>query len=471
MGPRWKLTVEGLGKIERAEVDVRPLMLFVGENNTGKSYLASLLWGLFTSTDALLNPAAMTSPSWIACVDWLQKRLEERAGAKSPYRITEEDRGLFVGAFNDLLAAGKDAFVRQVFNSDLFSVGRLRVDVSPSAQPVFLSTNAADGLGVDDAVGVNVSVSGTMLSSVVSIYDKDKALSKSRIVPDLLSATVFGSPTVWIGRGEDLHFHDDPIFLPASRTGFMLLYKALVRRQVRQLKIVERNRGDRFDLTSPAVQFADLLALHMKNERGGFVEEADLLEKGLDGRVELIAGAVGVNEYVYHPSGAGSPLTMAMSSSLVTELAPIILVLRHMAGFPVLILEEPEAHLHPKLQRKLAQVIVRLIRKGLYVWITTHSENFCQQINNFMKIGALDPTRRAEAQQKLGYGEQDYLLLDDVTGYQFKLDEAGERSTVTELKRTERGMAMPTFNKELIELAKEIDYLDERAAEEEGQEG
>src|SRR5690242_10343713 len=110
MGPRWKLTVEGLGKIERAEVDVRPLMLFVGENNTGKSYLATLLWGLLTSTDALFNPAAMTLPSWIACVDWLQKRLEERAGAKSPYRITEEERGLFAGAFNDLLAVGKDAF-------------------------------------------------------------------------------------------------------------------------------------------------------------------------------------------------------------------------------------------------------------------------------------------------------------------------------------------------------------------------
>jgi predicted ATPase len=43
MAPRWKLTVEGLGRIEHAEVDVRPLTLFAGPNNSGKSYLASLL--------------------------------------------------------------------------------------------------------------------------------------------------------------------------------------------------------------------------------------------------------------------------------------------------------------------------------------------------------------------------------------------------------------------------------------------
>jgi AAA15 family ATPase/GTPase len=156
---------------------------------------------------------------------------------------------------------------------------------------------------------------------------------------------------------------------------------------------------------------------------------------------------------------------MSLSSSLVTEVTPIILALRHVRHIPVLILEEPEAHLHPKLQRKLAQVVVRLIRKGLYVWITTHSENFCQQINNFMKLGALDPSRRAEAQQKLGYGEQDYLEFDDVGGYEFKLDETGERSIVTPLKKKERGLVMPTFNKELLALGKEIDFLNEQDEE------
>jgi len=46
MRSTWTLTVEGLGRIEQTEVEVRPLTLFVGENNSGKGYLASLMWGL-----------------------------------------------------------------------------------------------------------------------------------------------------------------------------------------------------------------------------------------------------------------------------------------------------------------------------------------------------------------------------------------------------------------------------------------
>lgn len=43
---RWRLSVEGLGRIEHADAEIRPLTLLIGENNSGKSYFATLLWGL-----------------------------------------------------------------------------------------------------------------------------------------------------------------------------------------------------------------------------------------------------------------------------------------------------------------------------------------------------------------------------------------------------------------------------------------
>lgn len=42
----WKLIVENYGKIKSAEIEVAPLTLFVGDNNSGKSYLLALLWGI-----------------------------------------------------------------------------------------------------------------------------------------------------------------------------------------------------------------------------------------------------------------------------------------------------------------------------------------------------------------------------------------------------------------------------------------
>lgn len=42
----WKLVVEDFGKIKSAEIEVAPLTLFVGDNNSGKGYLLSLIWGI-----------------------------------------------------------------------------------------------------------------------------------------------------------------------------------------------------------------------------------------------------------------------------------------------------------------------------------------------------------------------------------------------------------------------------------------
>ena len=35
-----QIAVENFGPIEKAEIDLRPLTVFVGESNTGKTYLA-----------------------------------------------------------------------------------------------------------------------------------------------------------------------------------------------------------------------------------------------------------------------------------------------------------------------------------------------------------------------------------------------------------------------------------------------
>ena len=40
------INVKNFGPIEKAEIDLRPLTVFVGESNTGKTYLAALIYAL-----------------------------------------------------------------------------------------------------------------------------------------------------------------------------------------------------------------------------------------------------------------------------------------------------------------------------------------------------------------------------------------------------------------------------------------
>ena len=41
MNKKWTLHLENFAKIKSADVTIAPLMCFVGDNNSGKSYLVS----------------------------------------------------------------------------------------------------------------------------------------------------------------------------------------------------------------------------------------------------------------------------------------------------------------------------------------------------------------------------------------------------------------------------------------------
>ena len=239
----------------------------------------------------------------------------------------------------------------------------------------------------------------------------------------------------------------------------MLLYGPASAYAVQRFYGSDEQSVPRVKLPVPALEFLEWLGRGPDAEPGPFAGEADLLEGLLGGAIEVERRPVGAPTYQYRPAG-GESLPMPQVSSLVSELAPIILVLRYAKKLSFLVIEEPEAHLHPKVQRVLARTIVRLVRKGVRIILTTHSDLFCQQINNCLKLGSLSEAERSLVQKQLGYDNSEYLTAEDVRGYSFQNTPNG--SVVTPLQNGPFGLDMPTFNQELESILDESRRIEDR---------
>ena len=84
-------------------------------------------------------------------------------------------------------------------------------------------------------------------------------------------------------------------------------------------------------------------------------------------------------------------MRLSQTSSMVSELAPLVLYLRGLVNpGDTLIIEEPEAHLHPGAQADMAVNLARMVRAGIRVIVTTHSDWLLQEIGNLTRAGELE---------------------------------------------------------------------------------
>ena len=138
------LHVKGLGKIESATIELAPLTLFVGDNNSGKSYLMTVLYGLFDLetilgfSDIGFGASFKAGRTYRYCLDLLT-RME--ISSKDHY-LTEEDHENFCSAFNALLGHNKNMFIEKIFNYN-FSLDAISVNIpfSPNILLKHISSN------------------------------------------------------------------------------------------------------------------------------------------------------------------------------------------------------------------------------------------------------------------------------------------------------------------------------------------
>ena len=157
------------------------------------------------------------------------------------------------------------------------------------------------------------------------------------------------------------------------------------------------------------------------------------------------------------------PLTAASSS--VRELSTLLFLvenrLRKNGYTSDICIEEPEAHLHPALQIKIADLIARICSSGSFVQLTTHSDYFLQRINQIVRLADIkktNPERFSELSKDKLLDSIPLLDGDKILVYFFHRDEDGQVS-VDKLTAGKQGFPFRSFFDVVEQMASIDDHL------------
>lgn len=450
LGPT--IHARNFGPIDSATIDLRPLTVFIGPSNAGKSYLAVLIYALHRHFGNGFLPG----------------RLAPLIGASSldASSLGEAPEGAFP-ALREIaaavLAAGDDGtqsrkvpvpaphlsdIVCDFLDSQRSRESHELVRCFGVAAPALIrrgSKSAHFGFSTSDPRAPLQLEHRVSIGSRSSKLDVDTSLT----APDALHLELQGRRDPITRVAELLHHAEadedlpsrsfaarfrhlllrrvvrpalGPLnypayYLPASRTGIMHAHSVVVSALIGSAPMA----GLRESTPTPAFSgvLADFLeqllqpeALHSEEARhrargSGKRDFARELEtRILGGSIDVErAELTGYPSFTYRPRGTRSPLPLTASSSMVSELAPVVHYLRQFAApGDMLIVEEPESHLHPAMQVAFVRFLSELVVDGVRVLLTTHSEWVLEELANIVERSKV-PAQHPEASDRVALGE------------------------------------------------------------------
>lgn len=441
---RWTVHVTDFGKIEKADIEVAPFTLFVGDNNSGKSYMMTLIYGLLY-LDIFFQKFEIDTSSDIfpKCCEILDRMLEFDENEENIYVLNENDIANLQELLNQILSDNKEKFLRNLFNREM-EIGQLWIEFPKDNHYEFEMENI-DSFG--DGEG-SISLRGYEVKSQYMLgYAMEKERLKEENTYQFLLSYIM---EYMIKKDFERMGKSSSAYFPTARTGFLLTYKALIGSAMQNKFNLDEN--DKNLLTRPNSDFLTRLSgMTIQKQNSEYEDIVDFIEKN------VINGHVAVSELpthdiLYVPEGEEKEIPMYVTSGVVTELTPILLFLKY-ENIRTMLIEEPEISLHPELQWQMARVLIRLKNAGVPVFVTTHSDIILQHINNMIKIS--DLKEKESFLENAKYEEDDLLKRDEVAVYQFDVKQ-NQKTQVTKLICGDYGFEAMTFYNTLEKLNQEI---------------
>lgn len=389
--------IKKFGKVESADIALNNLVVFVGNNNSGKTMIMQLIYGIKKELEKFSVPLTGAKESdlngqyLIRCdQDW--------------FREVELQ-------INNYLSENKQRIIEEIFGMPI-SAEEIKVALEDTEATYFVSSVSEYRSGDGEEQETGISINTIQYKNSKRAESFEKQIVDQNVLDNRLSAAL---KIVWsIILNEKPTSSSGQLFLPASRSGLQLLYKHY---------FVGESYGD---LVMPIEDFLRFLQLYSKDRQ---LEETrrDLLAFGEE---YLLQGTVVQegDETFYIERYINKPISLHIASSMIHELTPFIKALGATQRIDWLYCDEVENSLHPLLQREMARWVIRMANAGIHVIISSHSDTMASRLNNLFMLTQLNQRNpNYDLLSDLGLKDAD-LLRPNVKAevYEFRSGKEGE---------------------------------------------
>ncbi len=191
--------------------------------------------------------------------------------------------------------------------------------------------------------------------------------------------------------------YNPAFYLPAGRNGAMQTHSVSVKGSIGRAAMAARQPPALSGVFADFLeQLIDLGRLSHRPDTPGEEHARRIEEMVLGGSVHMNKSeVVDYPAFTYRPEGWKHSLPLMNAASMVSELTPVVLYLRYlMKPGHALVVEEPESHLHPAMQVEFTRRLASLVKSGMRVVLTTHSEWVLEELSNLVLASALPEERR-----------------------------------------------------------------------------
>ena len=397
-----KLTLENIGMLQHAEITLHKLCVIAGENDNGKSTVGKIVFCLVKAINRYREDLQESKEFWVEeKKEEIYFRLRDALRPTGP-EVLDVLRGLRMSSRQRLTAEEQLAAIDESIQRVLAFA-----DFSPEEKQEVLALRDDIQATLDQPENIKQSIEKALNKVFVSEFDASLLLqgaTQGRIQLmendlTLMDIVVTNGDVRLAGEVEpmalkDATFIDSPLIL--NNHDVLARSQTLLDMDQRRSSRLGQpyttlHTKDLFDkLRTPVLPF-DLFGK----------DKADLaheIQNIIDGEIAYDRND---RDFVFRRRGASVSIKNTASGIKVFGLLQILVTNEFVAKNTVLIFDEPENHLHPKWQLKLAQLLLKLVENGVYVLVSSHSPYLIEALKRGVdRAGLTDQARFALAQNQ-----------------------------------------------------------------------